>query len=59
MNNYEKLARACILLHKGGAWTHEDYEKWKEYTNSVLVTTKSLCDFARKIIAEEEGKNVR
>jgi hypothetical protein len=44
----ERLAHAVLLFHRGGPWTSEDQSTWLSLTGEPEVTTKSLCDFARK-----------
>jgi hypothetical protein len=43
-----KLAAAVLLFHRGGPWTMDDMKAWEALTGSREVTTKALCDFARK-----------
>ena len=54
LSNAERLARAVLLLHRGGPWTTADREIWKAITGQDEASTKSLCDFARKIRKAEE-----
>jgi hypothetical protein len=48
----ENLAAAVILFHRGGEWTFQDSIAWQRLTSNEDVTTKSLCDFARKVLAK-------
>ena len=48
----ERLAAAVLLFHRGGPWTLDDMEAWEELTDTHEATTKSLCDFARKVQAK-------
>jgi hypothetical protein len=45
----ENLASAVLLFHRGGEWTYQDRLAWQVLTGSEDATTKSLCDFARKV----------
>jgi predicted NUDIX family NTP pyrophosphohydrolase len=45
----ENLAAAVLLFHRGGPWTAEDQAAWVALTGTPDVTTKALCDFARKV----------
>ncbi len=45
----EALAGAVLLFHRGGPWTAEDRERWASLTGETEATTKTLCDFARKV----------
>jgi hypothetical protein len=45
----ENLAAAVLLFHRGGEWTAQDRVAWQVLTGSEDATTKSLCDFARKV----------
>jgi hypothetical protein len=57
LSDVEKLARAVLLFHRGGQWTDTDSEMWLLLTGEIDVTTKALCDFARKVRKTEEEKN--
>ena len=46
----ENLAQAVLLFHRGGPWTAVDQQMWTALTGSPDATTKSLCDFARKVV---------
>jgi hypothetical protein len=46
----ENLAQAVLLFHRGGEWTYQDKLAWQVLTGSEEATTKTLCDFARKVI---------
>lgn len=45
----EKLAAAVLLFHGGAPWTATHQQGWEALTGSPDVTTKALCDFARKV----------
>jgi hypothetical protein len=47
----EKLAAAVLLFHRGGTWTDNDRQMWLALTDTDEATTKTLCDFARKVQA--------
>jgi len=47
---YDRLARAVLLFHRGGPWTEADQQLWFMLTDTMDVTTKSLCDLARKAV---------
>lgn len=47
----EKLAAAVQLFHRGGPWTADDQAAWLALTDTREATTKSLCDFARRVVA--------
>jgi len=47
----EKLARAVLMFHDAKPWgSAERFAIWKELTGSDEVTTKVLCDLARKVV---------
>ena len=48
----EKLAAAVLLFHRGGTWTDNDRQMWRALTDTDEATTKTLCDFARKVQAK-------
>ena len=48
----EKLVTAVLLFHRGGPWTDADAVAWEALTGTWEVTTKVLCDFARKVQAK-------
>jgi hypothetical protein len=50
MTDTERLARAVLLFHRGGAWTVQDREDWQVLTGKRDCTTRALCDFARQIL---------
>lgn len=57
MPEQDKLIRACkatLLFHRGGAWTPEVRVEWQLLTNKAEATTKSLCDFIREVLDEQE-----
>lgn len=54
ISNAERLARAVLLFHHGGEWTHSDAEVWHALTGTHQATTKVLCDLARRVRSEEE-----
>jgi len=54
-----KLALATLLLHKGGKWSQNDHDKWKELTGSQLVTIKSICELAMKVLGEKNDGHGR
>jgi hypothetical protein len=55
MSDAEKFARAVVLFHQGGEWTRANSELWFALTKTDVATTRTLCDFARKII-DHEGR---
>jgi hypothetical protein len=52
VSDTERLARAIILFYKGGPWSPEDTQRWIELTNAPSVTTKELCNLARRVLGE-------
>jgi len=56
LTDAEKLARAVLLFHKAAPWMKSDDEIWVALTGSDQVTTKVLCDLARKVRQQEERK---
>jgi hypothetical protein len=52
MTRAEQLARLVLLFHHGG-WDDASRSMWREITGHDDATTKSLCDFAREILREE------
>jgi hypothetical protein len=54
ISSAERLARAVLLFHRGGAWNNRDADMWEALTGSREATTKTLCDLARRVRAEEE-----
>lgn len=54
MTPVERLARAVLLFHRGGAWTGMDRNEWVMLTSSDEATTRVLCDLARRLLAEAQ-----
>jgi hypothetical protein len=54
----EQLARLVLMFHQGGEWCAAHQEVWREITGNDEVTTRALCDFARKVLREEESRPV-
>jgi predicted NUDIX family NTP pyrophosphohydrolase len=50
----ERLARAVLLLHRGGMWTGTDRNEWVMLTGETDATNKVLCDLARRLLAEAQ-----
>jgi hypothetical protein len=59
MTGAERLARAVLLFHRGGAWTAEHMAEWEVMTGSPAVTTKVLCDVAREVLVDERLRRTR
>ena len=57
ISDAEKLARAVLLFYRDGPWTTCDRETWEQLTGSDDATTRTLCDLARRVRADEESKN--
>lgn len=53
MTNLERLARAVLMLHKGGRWTGQDRIMWTHLTGEDDLSPQALCAFARKVALEE------
>lgn len=53
MTGLERLARAVLMFHRGGAWTGQDRCEWVFLTGEEDATTKVLCDLARRLLAEK------
>jgi hypothetical protein len=51
VHGLENLAAAVLLFHRGGEWTAQDKIAWQVLTGNEDASTKSLCDFARKVVA--------
>lgn len=49
------LAQAVLLFHSAGIWTDTDAYFWYRLTGDSTCTTKSLCDYARKVIDDEDA----
>jgi hypothetical protein len=47
-----QVAQAILLFHKGGPWTVEDTKRWETLTGSCNVTTRELCNLARRVVGE-------
>jgi hypothetical protein len=54
ISDSERLARAVLLFHRGGRWTAGDTEMWETLTGELQVTTKVLCNLARRVRKNEE-----
>jgi hypothetical protein len=52
----ERLARAVLLFHRGGAWSAWDREVWQALTGTTEATTRTLCNLARQVRDAEERK---
>ena len=48
----KNACRAVLLFHQAGHWCSEDVQKWRKLTEREDVTTKVLCDTARKALQE-------
>jgi hypothetical protein len=57
ISDAEKLARAVLMFYRGGPWTVWDSEVWFELTGSTESSTRTLSDFARKVLRQEEDKS--
>lgn len=57
LTNAERLARAVLLFHGGGAWTDDQRWQWTQLTDAEEATTRTLCDLARRVRKEEEEAN--
>ena len=44
-----------LRFHSSSPWTHEDTLKWKQITGDDGATTKSLCDYVRKVLGVTDG----
>lgn len=53
MTDGEKLAHAVLMFFRGDPWTPEDRAVWLELTDSPHATTRSLCDLARRVKAND------
>ena len=53
MTRTERLARAVLLIHRGGRWSGQDRILWTSLTGTEEATTKNLCDLARRLALEE------
>ena len=49
---------AVLLFYHAGEWTPELRLQWGDLTEHADCTTKGLCDFIRKRLAEPFGENV-
>lgn len=49
------LARAVLLWHRP-MWGDEERSEWTRLTGQEEATSRSLCDFARQVLAKTEGK---
>lgn len=47
-----RLAKAVHLFHHGGPWTPEDARDWEALTGSKDATSRTLCDFAERLLLE-------
>jgi hypothetical protein len=56
MTPAERLARAVLLFHRGGPWSPEDRAAWEALAGATEATTVTLCDLARRTLAEIEGR---
>lgn len=62
MNEQEKIKKlsdalsAVLLFHSGGHWNYHKERAWHDITGATEATTKVLCDFVRRSLAECEIK---
>jgi hypothetical protein len=47
-----KVVDSLLLFHESGSWTDEERLRWIELTGTREATTKTLCDAARRALAE-------
>ena len=52
MTPLERLARAVLLFHRGGPWNGTERNEWVMLTDAEDATTVTLCDLARRLLAE-------
>lgn len=50
LNDARCALEAVLLFHSGGDWTDEKRERWLELTGNDFATTRSLCDFIRRVV---------
>lgn len=55
MTEAQKLAKAVLMFFRGGDFGAEQKATWLALTGSDEATTKTLCDLARKVEAQEGG----
>jgi hypothetical protein len=55
MSRAEQLARLVLLFHAGGGWDDSSRAMWRDITGSDDATTKTLCEFARVVLREENS----
>ena len=46
----EKGCKAALLFHSPTPWTPEKQKEWVELTGERDCTTKSLCNFLRRVL---------
>jgi hypothetical protein len=46
----EKGCKAALLFHSSTPWTPEKQKEWVELTGEKDCTTKSLCNFLRRML---------
>lgn len=51
---YQKALETVLLFHGEGQWDITMRRKWEEITGSPVATTRSLCDYVRRVL--KEGK---
>ncbi len=56
LSKFQKFSRAVELFHGGDPWNAAMSEEWKALTGVEEVTTKTLCDFARRLKEEDHGE---
>jgi hypothetical protein len=56
MTSAERLARAVLLFHHGSEWSADNRVEWEVVTGSTEATAEVLCDVAREVLADVQGR---
>lgn len=57
VSNAETLARLVLIFHSSGTPSPLAREFWSRATGTSDITTRALCDYARKVLRIEEQPN--
>jgi hypothetical protein len=52
------VVRALLLFHGSNPWDADKRAAWKALTGSDDATTVTLCEFARRVLDQAEGRGL-
>lgn len=53
LDDMENALCMSLMFHRGGVWTEADRAVWKERTGEDVASTRTLCDYLRRVLAVE------